>query len=240
MATPAKSFEDLLIARTGVPSDVVARARERQRDGKSLTDALRELGALDGPAWARTLAAAYDLPFSEHLAAGEVDLELLAQLPMQYARRNAILPLRREGDDVIVAISDPRALGPLDDLRVLYGGRSQPLVVPAEALTDAINRAYDLASGSAAEFMDDLDEERLDLIADRARGAAGPPRCRRRGADHPARQLAALPRGEGARQRHPHRAVREGRSCVRFRIDGMLHDVIAPPKRVPGRRSSRA
>jgi len=56
MATPAKRFEDLLIARTGVSSELVARARERQRDGKSLPDALRELGALDGPAWARALA----------------------------------------------------------------------------------------------------------------------------------------------------------------------------------------
>ena len=41
----------------------------------------------------------------------------------------------------------------------------RPVVVPADVLTEAINRAYDLASGSAADFMDDLDEERLDLIA---------------------------------------------------------------------------
>src|SRR5262249_14631094 len=137
MATPAKSFEDLLIARTGVPSDVVARARERQRDGKSLTDALREIGALDGPAWAPARADA--LPFSRDVAAGPLDFELPGRLPMQYARRTAVLPLRREDGEVVVAISDPRALGPLDALRVLYGEPVQPVVVPAETLTDAIH-----------------------------------------------------------------------------------------------------
>src|SRR6185369_9548010 len=140
---PAKSFEDLLIARTGVPSDVVARARERQRDGKSLPDALREIGALDGPAWARTLAQAYDLPYTERLAASDVDGELLARLPLQYARRNAVLPLHVEDDELVVAIADPRTLGPLDDLRVLYGRPVRAIVTPAEALTEATNRAYD-------------------------------------------------------------------------------------------------
>src|SRR5438552_17275828 len=99
MATPAKRFEDLLIARTGVSSEVVARARERQRDGKSLRDALRELGALDGPAWARALAAAYDLPFAERVVAADVEVDLLQRLPMRCARRTVNRPLRGGGDE---------------------------------------------------------------------------------------------------------------------------------------------
>ena len=230
MATPAKSFEDLLIARTGVPSDVVARARERQRDGKSLTDALREIGALDGPAWARTLAAAYDLPFSEHVAAGAVDLELLGRLPMQYARRNAVLPLRREDGEVVVAISDPRALGPLDDLRVLYGEPVQPVVVPAETLTDAIHRAYDLASGSAAEFMDDLEEERLDLIATELEE---PRDLLEAGDEAPIIRLVNSLLFQAVKDRASdiHIEPFERTLTVRFRIDGILYDVISPPKR---------
>jgi general secretion pathway protein E len=230
MATPAKSFEDLLIARTGVPSDVVARARERQRDGKSLTDTLRELGALDGPAWASTLAAAYDLPFSGHLAAGEVDLELLGRLPMQYARRNAILPLRREDDEVVVAINDPRALGPLDDLRLLYDAPIRPLVVPAEVLTDAINRAYDLASGSAAEFMDDLDEERLDLIATELEE---PRDLLDSGDEAPIIRLVNSLLFQAVKDRASdiHIEPFERALTVRFRVDGILYDVISPPKR---------
>ena len=230
MATPAKSFEDLLIARTGVPSEVVARARERQRDGKSLTDALRELGALDGPAWARALADAYDLPFSERLVSADVDVELLDRLPMQYARRNAVLPLRRDDCELVVAIADPRTLGPLDDLRVLYGLPVRAVVLPLDAITDAINRAYDLASGSAAELMDDLDEERLDLIATELEE---PRDLLEAGDEAPIIRLVNSLLFQAVKDRASdiHIEPFERTVTVRFRIDGILYDVISPPKR---------
>ena len=100
-----------------------------------------------GPDEARARAAEFELPFVARIAAGDVEAELLAALPMQFARRNLVLPLARDGDEIVVAIADPRALAPLDDLRVLYGMPIAPVVVPADALTDAINRAYDLALG---------------------------------------------------------------------------------------------
>jgi general secretion pathway protein E len=230
MATPAKSFEDLLIARTGVPSEIVARARERQRDGKSLTDALRELGALDGPAWARALADAYELPFAERLAPGDVDVELLGRLPMQYARRNAVLPLHRDDGEIVVAIADPRALGPLDDLRVLYGSPVRAVVLPVEAITDAINRAYDRASGSAAELMDGLDEERLDLIATELEE---PRDLLEAGDEAPIIRLVNSLLFQAVKDRASdiHIEPFERTVTVRFRIDGILYDVISPPKR---------
>jgi general secretion pathway protein E len=230
MATPAKRFEDLLIARTGVSSELVARARERQRDGKSLPDALRELGALDGPAWARALAGAYDLPFAADLATADVDGELLDRLPMQYARRNAVLPLRCDDDELVVAMADPRTLGPLDDLRVLYGRPVHAVVVPADVLAEAINRAYDRASGSAAELMDDLDEERLDLIATELEE---PRDLLDTGDEAPIIRLVNSLLFQAVKDRASdiHIEPFERALTVRFRIDGILYDVISPPKR---------
>ncbi len=88
------------------------------------------------------------------------------RLPMQYARRNAVLPLaargrrgRRRDQRSARARAARRSARAL---RRCPCGRSSS---PPRRSTDAINRAYDLASGSAAEFMGDLEEERLDLIA---------------------------------------------------------------------------
>src|SRR5262249_35693598 len=67
---------------------------------------------------------------------------LLAPLPMQYARRHLVLPLGPADGPLTVAIADPLALAPLDDLRFLYERALRPLVVPAMALRDAIARAY--------------------------------------------------------------------------------------------------
>jgi general secretion pathway protein E len=179
---------------------------------------------------ARSLAAAYDLPFADRVAPGDVDLELLARLPMQFARRNGVLPLRHDGHDLVVATADPRALGPLDDLRVLYGQPVRPLVVPAGVLTDAINRSYDLASGSAAELMDDLDEERLDLIATELEE---PRDLLEADEEAPIIRLVNSLLFQAVKDRASdiHIEPFERSLTVRFRIDGILYDVISPPKR---------
>jgi len=184
-----------------------------------------------GPeAEARARADEYDLPFSPRVAAADVDGELLATVPMQFARRNLILPLHREGDAVLVAVADPRTLGPLDDLRVLFRAPTRPVVVPADALGDAINRAYDLASGSAADLMGNLEEERLDLIATELEE----PRDLLEASDEaPIIRLVNSLLFQAVKDRASdiHIEPFERVLTVRFRIDGILYDVISPPKR---------
>src|SRR5262249_56519828 len=93
---------------------------------------------------AREAAAALGLPFAEappRLPARD----LLALLPMQYARRHLVLPLVREAERLEVAVADPHALAALDDLRLLYGARVDPLVVPAEGLPQAMSRGHGAA-----------------------------------------------------------------------------------------------
>jgi len=178
----------------------------------------------------RARAEEYELPFLPRIAASDVDPDLLAALPMQFARRNLVLPLRREDGEVVIAIGDPRALAPLDDLRVLYGAPTRPVVVPPAALTEAINRAYDLASGSAADLMGNLEEERLDLIANELEE----PRDLLEASDEaPIIRLVNSLLFQAVKDRASdiHIEPFERQLTVRFRIDGILYDVISPPKR---------
>ena len=179
---------------------------------------------------ARALAARYALPFAERIDPAAVDAELLERLPMQFARRNGILPLRRDDGCLIVAIADPRALGPLDDLRVLYRTPVRPVVVSAETVTEAINRCYDLASGSAADLMGDLREERLDLIATELEE---PRDLLEAGDEAPIIRLVNSLLFQAVKDRASdiHIEPYERTLTVRFRIDGILYDVISPPKR---------
>jgi general secretion pathway protein E len=184
----------------------------------------------DPEADARARAEEFGLPFLARVAPGDVDAALLATLPMQFARRNLVLPLHRDGDEIVVAIGDPRQLSPLDDLRVLYGRPTQAVVVPAEALTEAINRAYDLASGNAADLMGNLEEERLDLIATELEE----PRDLLEASDEaPIIRLVNSLLFQAVKDRASdiHIEPFERVLTVRFRIDGILYDVISPPKR---------
>jgi general secretion pathway protein E len=215
----------------GIPADVLAHARERRRDGRTLAETLADLGAADAAAFARALADAAGLPFAAVPPALPAR-ELVDAVPMAYAKRHLVLPLALDAAGLAVALADPASLAPLDDLRFLHGGAAlRPLVVPAPALRDAITRAYDAAARSAADTMHAIEGERLDLVA----GDQGePPDLLEAGDETPVIRLvnALLFQAvkEGASDVHfePY----ERTLAVRFRVDGILHDVLAPPARL--------
>src|SRR5437867_3653947 len=151
-------------AALGISADVVARAASRRREGRTLAEALAEIGATGAATFGRALAEAAGLPFAAAPPALPAR-ELTALLPMPFAKRHLVLPLARDGAGLAVALADPAALAALEDLRFLYRAPVRPLVVPAPALREAITRAYDAAARSAADTMDAIEDERLDLVA---------------------------------------------------------------------------
>ena len=228
-------------AALGIPDEALARARTRRRDGRTLAETLAELGVADAAVFTRALAAAAGLPFAA-VAPGPPARDLTARLPMPFARRHLVLPLAEEPDGLHVALADPSALAPLDDLRVLYRTRLRPLVVPPSALRAAITRAYDAAARSAADTMEAIADERLDLVAHEL-GEPG---------DEPSDLLESGDAAPVIRLVNAllFQAVKDGASdihvepyerslAVRFRIDGILHDVLAPPARLHAALASR-
>jgi general secretion pathway protein E len=187
---------------------------------------------------AREAAAACGLPFADappRLPARE----LLAPLPMQYARRHLVLPLACGPAGLDVAVADPLALAPLDDLRLLYGTRVRPLVVPADALRDAIARAYDAAAAAASEDGSTLGA-RLELDATPLDDGE-PPDLLEAGDDAPAIRLinALLYEAVRAGASDVHLEPFERSLAVRLRVDGVLHDELAPPHRLHAALVSR-
>jgi general secretion pathway protein E len=230
MAVAVKSLEAFLVDQGAVTAETLEKARERQRDGKGLGDVLQEMGAIDSGTWARALADHFGLPFCERLPEDGAVLELINQLPINFAKRCVVLPVAREGETVVVATADPASLGPLDDVRLLLRKPIRVLVAPAPVIIDAINRVYDMASGSASELMDDLDEERLDLMATELEE----PRDLLESDDEaPIIRLVNSLLFQAAKDRASdiHIEPYERDLAVRFRIDGILYDIISPPKR---------
>jgi len=224
-------------AALGISADVVARAASRRREGRTLGEALAEIGATGAATFGRALAEAAGLPFAAAPPALPAR-ELTALLPMPFAKRHLVLPLARDGAGLAVALADPAALAALEDLRFLYRAPVRPLVVPAPALREAITRAYDAAARSAADTMDAIEGERLDLVASEL---DEPPDLLEAGDDTPVIRLvnALLAQAvkDGASDIHiePH----ERGLAVRFRTDGLLHDVLAPPGRLAAAIAAR-
>ena len=190
-----RSVEEILIQEAGVPADALAKARERLKPDKDLGDALRELGALDANGWAKVQAAYYGLSYRETLPWDGKNTELLARVPLAFAKQYHLLPLALTDEALTVAIANPREIAALDDLRLLFGRPVQPFVVPKPVLLNALNHAYDQASQSTQDLLDTLDEKILDLDAsdrcarsdlntESSRGGFERARQCRRSADH--------------------------------------------------------
>jgi general secretion pathway protein E len=230
MAGVTRSPEALLIEEGSLSEETLEKARERQRDGKGLGDVLQEMGAVDSGTWARAVAHHFGLPFSERLPEDGDVLEFVNRLPINFAKRCQLLPVGRDGDAIVVATADPSNLGPLDDVRLLLGKPIRVFVAPGPVIVDAINRVYDMASGSASELMDDLDQERLDLVAT----DLDEPRDLLEADDEaPIIRLVNSLLFQAAKDRASdiHIEPFERDLTVRFRIDGILYDIISPPKR---------
>src|SRR5439155_1604393 len=129
-AVAARNGQTVVIG--GLLSDTL-RQDERAVPYLNKIPVLAALGAAETAAFTRALADAAALPYAPVLAALPA-AELIDALPLPYARRHVVLPLARNADGVEVAIGDPGALAPLDDLRLLYGGRIVAVVVPPPAL----------------------------------------------------------------------------------------------------------
>src|SRR5437016_1695611 len=146
MATARKSFESILLDRSWVSQQDLDRARQRKKPGQELTDVLVEMGALEPQRLARALAQEYRIPFQAHIDEHTLDMALVSKVPINYARKNRLLPIGQDNGSVSVAITDPANYEPLDDLHVLFGLPVSPIVVPAQIIDEAINRAYDQAT----------------------------------------------------------------------------------------------
>jgi general secretion pathway protein E len=230
MAVAAKSLEACLIEQGAVSEAIIEKARERQRDGKRLGDVLQEMGAIDGQAWARAMASHFGLPFIEQLPDDGTAAECVNKLPINFAKRYQLLPVQRSGDTIVVATADPSQLGPLDDVRLLLGRPVRVVVAPGLVILDAINRIYDAASNTASDLMEGLDEDRLEMMATDFEETQD-----LLDADEEAPIIrlinSVLFQAVKDRASDIHVEPFERDLAIRFRIDGILYDIISPPKR---------
>ena len=128
-------LEASLIRDAGIARETLERARERLRDGRELGDVLLEMGAVTPDRWGEIQARYFGLPFLGTLNQEAVPLELISLLPIQFAKRHNLLPVHADEDVVTVATANPASIGPIDDLRLLFGKPIRAVVAPAPVVS---------------------------------------------------------------------------------------------------------
>jgi type IV pilus assembly protein PilB len=220
-----KQLADILLDNGLVDEGQLASAfDEHQRAGRSLGRVLVERGILSEAQLVAALAYQIGLPFVD-LGDRAVDGAAVALVPPAVCRRHLVLPIAFEDGRLVLAMADPANVFALDDVRSLTGLEPRPVVATREDLTSAIDRycrddaqMEDLRTAMDAAEEPDEDLSRITQVTEEA------PIVKY------VNLLITQAIADGASDIHLEPGEREMR--VRYRIDGVLHDVMKSPRSI--------
>ncbi|AIE87564.1 Type IV fimbrial assembly, ATPase PilB [Fimbriimonas ginsengisoli Gsoil 348] len=162
------------------------------------------------------------------------DPDAIALAPGDFAMKNKVLPLGFDGESLVVAMGSPQSLGSVDDLGILLQRPVTPVLADANLIDNKIQEFFleKILSGLATS--DEAGAAEVDESTDLADLL--------RMADDSAvvkmvNAIFAQAARDGASDIHIEPYEREVK--IRYRIDGMLHDMMRPPKRMHAALISR-
>jgi general secretion pathway protein E len=176
------------------------------------------------------------LPFQAEL--GDIDRELALKLPITYAKKAVVLPLRRENGAVLAATSEPLHLSTVDDLSVLFNADISLCLAPSELILDTINRLHSEDMNKAEDTAQEMEEEDLSFLAAEL---DEPTDLLEVTDDAPIIRLVNSLLSQAIRERSSdiHIEPFEKEMVARFRIDGILYNILTIQKRYQASIASR-
>ena len=225
---------DVLVEQGWLSPEALEEGLEAQAEnGERLGQVLVQQKKITEQELLNALALQLDLEVMESIDDKELRFDLVEQLPIQYLKKHEIFPFQSEDGTLRIAVNDPLDLEVLDDLRILFGQNEiRPVLVPAREILSAINRTYGQANDTAEQIMQDLGEEadsqhlftELEVGEDLLDETSEAPIIKL--VNHIFSQAVKSQASD------IHIEPYQQHLQVRFRLDGVLHNVLSPPRRL--------
>lgn len=238
-----KRLGQLLLDRGYITRDQLDEALEEHRRNETrLGFHLVSLGYVDEEELGEVLELQYDIPAVE---LGEISVEedLLDLVPSEFASKNLVLPIERNGRTLTVAMATPNDLSLIDDLRFRTGLEVKPKVASAYALRHAIEKQYLGLNERFSGILEELEREEVEVLEEEDDEAedltAGEVQAQVEEA--PVVRLINGILTDAVRREASdiHIEPYEDSLRVRYRVDGVLQDIMSPPKRLKSALISR-
>jgi type IV pilus assembly protein PilB len=218
-----------------VTHDDILKARELTKlGGVGLLAALLKSGKITDADVSKALAGQFGMDFIQ-LADYRVPDEVIAMVPRHIARRYKVVPVYKHDTTLTVAVSDPTDVDTVDSLRYILKINVEPVVATAAEIEASLSRYYGTTDDTVENMLQDITEGEIDL-GTQAKLATGAKieDVTETDADAPIIKLVQLIIMQAYRDRASdiHIEPLEKRLRVRYRIDGVLHEVDSPPKRL--------
>jgi type IV pilus assembly protein PilB len=229
---------ELLVQKNLITADQLQKARQEARSkNERLGHQITKLGFLQESELTDFVAKQYGLPTID-LADFEIDGDVIRLVPEEVAIKHTVIPVNRAGSTLILATADPSNIFAIDDIKFLTGYNVEVVVASEDQIKAAIDRYYDQSS-SFADVMGDLDVEDLELVQDDDDVDVG--ELARESEDAPVVKLVNLILTDAVKRvaSDIHVEPYEKEFRVRYRIDGVLYEVMKPPLKLRNAITSR-
>jgi type IV pilus assembly protein PilB len=236
MSVMATKIGEMLLKANQITQEQLRHALEAQKKTKDrIGTILVKTGSIKEPELLSFLGRQFNIPVVE-LSKYEINPEVVRLLPEEMVQKHLALPINRVGAKLIVAVADPSNVG-IQDAIGFKTGYSVELVLASETdIASAINRFFD----RTLEFKDiisELDEE-LEVVREEEVDIT---ELERGVDDAPVVKLVNFILTDAIKRRASdiHIEPYEKEFRVRFRVDGVLYEVLRPPLKMRNALSSR-
>ena len=217
MAITRRRLGDILIEQGLLTEDDLKETLQDKQSDQKLGDALLQRGLITEQQLIETLEVQLGISHVS-LFGYPFDPKLFNVVPKEFAKRNMLVPLKREGDKLYIAMTDPMDFITIDDLRLTTGFQIEPAIASKEDIVKTIAKYYE--DESFDELLGELPqvtEEQQDELND---------------IDAPIVRLVnqILSTAVTRKASDVHFDPQESRVLVRYRIDGVLHTERTLPK----------
>jgi type IV pilus assembly protein PilB len=241
LGQPNRRLGDLLVAEGLITPEQLKQALAQQK-GKAdkLGAVLVRLGFISEEQLIGFLSRQYGIP-SITLSNLDVDADTLRLVPVTIARKYDVLPVKRINSTLTLAMADPTNVFALDDIAFSTNLQILPVVAPQAAIRKAIDQLYETVSASSSPSMTDMmselaqDVSNVEVIEDdEAMAAVNSFELKESADEAPVVRLVnmvlvdAIRKGASDLHWEPY----EKTFRIRFRLDGVLHEMLSPPKRL--------
>src|SRR5215469_6760072 len=235
---------DLLVKEKIItPEQLDAAVRKQKENGANarLGSVLVQLGFVTDEEVTNFLSRQYGVP-AINLQYFEIDSMVVKLIPEDTAKRYQILPLSRVGASLTIAMVDPTNVFAMDDIKFMTGFNIEPVVASESAIQEAIEKAYgkeQVQEENVDDLLASMDEADVELQAEQAEMDLS--ELEKSADEAPIVKLVNIIMSDavkrGASDIHIEPYEKEYR--VRFRIDGVLQNIMSPPLRLKDAITSR-
>jgi type IV pilus assembly protein PilB len=232
---------ELLVKENVITADQleIALTRQRQQGGR-LGSILINLGFVEDDDITTVLSKKYGVP-SINLSYFEIDPAVIKLIPIEVAQKYLVVPLSRVGSTLTVATADPTNVFAMDDIKFMTGFNVEPVVASEASITEALEKYYGTAHAielkKVYEEIAQTDKEGFELDLEAATDGeeeVSIDELQKSSEEAPIIKLVNLILSDslkkGASDVHVEPYEKDFR--VRFRIDGILYNMMNPPLRL--------